>query len=169
MSMSVLATLQQSIGKVGIKEVARRTGLSPSTVSRIGSGLINPTLEVVEKISTAIGYNLVLHPESQNSPAPRLGFAKDILGRLRNELKALGVKHVTIFGSVARETDTDKSDIDLFLDFGFSKPTTAKLLKAEGKIIEAFGQTKVDLVSDLSSTKGQRLKIEIDKDGIRVF
>lgn len=167
--MSILTTLQQSIGKVGIKEVARRTGLSASTVSRIGSGLINPTLQVVEKISTAIGYSLELHPENQNPTAPRLNFTKDILGRLRNELRALGLKHVTVFGSVARRTDTAKSDIDLYLDFGFNKPTTAKLLKVEGKIIEAFGETKVDLVSDLSSAKGQRLKIEIDKDGIRVF
>ncbi len=167
--MNVLTTLQQSIGKVGVKEVARRTGLSASTVSRIGSGLINPSLQVVEKISSAVGYNLQLHPENQAPAAPRLAFAKDVLGRLRNELKALGVKHVTVFGSVARQTDTAKSDIDLFLDFGFNKLNAAKLLKAEGKIIEAFGQIKVDVVSDLTSTKGQRLKIEIDKDGIRVF
>jgi predicted nucleotidyltransferase len=168
-NMGVLAVLQQSIGKVGVKEVARRTGISASTVSRIGSGLINPSLQVVEKISSAVGYNLELYPENQNLAAPRLAFAKDILGRLRNELKNLGVKHVTIFGSVARKTDTANSDIDLFLDFGFNKPTTVKLLKAEGKIIEAFGQAKVDLVSDLTSAKGQKLKIEIDKDGIRVF
>ncbi len=167
--MSILAIIQQSIGKVGVKEVARRTALSASTISRIGSGLINPSLQVVEKISAAIGYNLELHPENRVPTALRLTFTKDVLGRLRNELKALGVKHVTIFGSVARNTDTAKSDIDLLLDFGFSKPTTAKLLKAEGKVIEAFGQAKVDLVCDLASTKGQRLKKEIDKDGIRVF
>lgn len=167
--MSVLNILQESIGKVGVKEVARRTGLSPSTISRIGSGQINPSIEVVERISSAVGFYLELHLNNQKAKAPRLNLAKDILGRLRNELKALGVKHVTIFGSTGRGDDKIDSDIDIYLEFIYTKPAIAKQLKAEGKIIEAFGENKVDIVSDLSSPRGQRLKLQIDKDGKRVF
>jgi predicted nucleotidyltransferase len=167
--MGILATLQQSIGKVGIKEVARRAGLSPSTVSRIGSGLINPSLEVVEKVSNAIGFHLELLPNKKTISAPRLSFTKDVLRRLRNELKALGVKHAIIFGSVARGEDIATSDIDIFLDFNEDRPSAAKMLKAEGKVIEAFGENKVDLVSNVNSPKGQRLKQQIDKDGIYAF
>jgi predicted nucleotidyltransferase len=167
--MSVLSTIQQSISNVGVKEVARRTGLSASTVSRIGSGKINPSLDVVEKISDAIGFQLKLSYNTQKVRAPRLNFAKDILSRLRNELKSLGVKHMTIFGSAARGTDNFESDIDIYIEFSKPKLSVAKLLKAEGKIIEAFGENKVDIVSDLSSPNGQKLKLQIDKDGHLVF
>jgi len=151
-----------------VKEVARRAGLSPSTVSRMNSGLLNPSFDVVEKIADATGFYLELNPESKVTQAPRLEFAKKILGRLRNELRSLGVRHVIIFGSVARGEDSASSDIDIYLEFA-DKTGVSKLLKAEGRVIEAFGETKVDVVGQLSTPKGQRLKLQIEKDGVRVF
>ena len=88
---------------------------------------------------------------------------------MRNELRALGVKHAFIYGSVARGDDKETSDIDIYLDFGLAKPKVNKLLKAEGRVIESFGEQKVDVVSDLSSIRGQKLRTQIDQDGIRVF
>lgn len=167
--MQIIEALKGSIGRVGIKEVARRTGLSPSTVSRVSSGQISPSLEVAEKISDAVGFRLELHPDNIVSQAPRLKFVIDLVGRLRNELKSFGVKHLVIFGSVARGKDRAESDIDLFLDFGKTKPRATNLLAAEGLILEAFGQNKVDVVSGLDSPKGQRLKVQIEKDGVYVF
>lgn len=167
--MDILRTIQHSIGKVGIKEVARRAGLSPSTVSRINSGKISPSLEVVEKISKAVGLKLNIERDFQKINPPRLDFARDALARMRNELRALGVKHVTIFGSTARGEDNINSDIDVYVEFVDKKVSIAKVLKAEGKIIETFGENKVDIVSDLSSPRGQRLKLQIDKEGRRVF
>jgi predicted nucleotidyltransferase len=167
--MHILERLKESISKVGIKEVARRSGLSPSTVSRVGSGIISPSFEVVEKISDATGFCLELHPESKITKAPRLAFAKNILGLLRNELRALGVRHAIIFGSVARGEDKSNSDVDIYLEYKDPKPKVAQLLKAEGRVIEAFGETKVDVLSRIDSVKGQRLKMQIDKDGICVF
>ena len=166
--MDILSKLRISIDKVGIKEVARRAALSPSTVSRISAGLINPSFEVVTKISAATGFYLELRQESIVSQAPRLSFAKNILGRLRNELKSLGVKHAFIFGSVARKEDDSESDIDLYLEFS-EKISASRLLKAEGIIIDAFGKTKIDIVSQIKSQKGQRLLQQIMKDGIYVF
>lgn|GEM_PF-1514532 len=166
--MGILEALKESISRVGVKEVARRSGLSPSTVSRVGSGLINPSFEVIEKISAAAGFYLELRPEPNVVRAPRLAFTKNILSRLRNELKSLGVKHAIIFGSVARSEDKANSDIDIYLDFA-EKPSIAKQLKAEGKVIEAFGETKVDVLSRLDTAKGKKLLLQIEKDGVHVF
>jgi predicted nucleotidyltransferase len=167
--MEILETLKNSIDKVGIKEVARRTGLAPSTISRVNSGLIRPSFEVAEKISLATGFYLELHPETGRAKAPRLEFAKDILGRLRKELKALGVRHAVIFGSVARKEDKANSDIDIYLDFGESVPSVTRLLKAEGRVIESFGETRVDVIGRLKTPRALRLRAQIERDGVRVF
>jgi predicted nucleotidyltransferase len=160
--------LNIAIEKIGVKEIARRTGLSPSTISRVNSGTINPSIGVVEKISKAAGYKLEITPDTIPYHAPRLTFTKNVLGRLRKELRGMGVRHAFIFGSVARKEDKDSSDIDIYLDFA-EKPKASVLLKAEGLVIEAFGNTKIDIVSWLDSEKGQRLISEIEKDGVRVF
>jgi predicted nucleotidyltransferase len=167
--MSVLEILQERIGKVGIKEVARRALLSASTVSRIRSGKISPSLEVTERISKILGLELELHSKIQNASAPRLELAIQTINNLKKELKILGVKHATIFGSVARKDDGPSSDIDIYLDFGDERPKAQKLLKAEGIIIATFGEGKVDIVSQLEGAKNSGLKQRIEKDGVCVF
>ena len=167
--MSILEIIQQNISHVGIKEVARHAGLSPSTVSRIRSGQMNPSLDIALRISEVLGFQLELHPQNQYAQSPRLEFAKQTLGKLKNELKALGIRHAIVFGSVARKEDGPNSDIDIYLDFGDEKPKAQRVLKAEGRILETFGENKVDIVSLLNSEKNSRLKQRIEKDGIRVF
>lgn len=169
MSAKILDLIKESIYKVGIKEVARRTQLAPSTISRIRSGESIPSLDVAEKISEAVGYTLYLEPQTQVVSAPRLLFAKQILMKMKNELKLLGVQHVTIFGSVARGEDGPDSDIDIYLDFGLDKPKAFKLLKAEGRLLESFRENKVDIISQLDANKKPRLAERIQKDGVRVF
>ncbi len=164
----ILDMIKKSINKIGIKEIARRSGLSASTVSRVNSGAINPSFDVLDKIVAATGFTLSLHPVQPILIPPRLTAAKDILIRLRKELKQLGVSHVVIFGSVARGSDKSNSDIDIYLEFN-KKPSATNLLRSEGRIIEAFPNTKVDLISKLDTTKGQKLKTEINKDGVIVF
>ena len=167
--MTILEILQKNIGKVGIKEVARRADLAASTVSRIRSGQINPSLDVTERISEVLGFNLELHSQIQSTLPPRLDFAMQTLNGLKKELKDLGVQHAIIFGSVARKEDGPASDIDIYLDFGDEKPKIQKMLKAEGRILETFGENKVDVMSQVSSVKNPKLKQRIEKDGIRVF
>lgn len=169
MGTQILELLKESIHKVGIKEVARRTDLAASTISRIHSGESMPSLEVAERISTALGYNLQLQLQNLKTSAPRLSFAKQKLMKLKSELKLLGVQHATIFGSVARGEDGPDSDIDIYLDFGPDKPKAFKILKAEGRILEAFGENKVDIISQLKIHKNPRLAERIEKDGVRVF
>ena len=170
LGMGILEVIRNSIGEVGVNEVARRTGLAASTVSRIGAGQVVPSLEVAEKITEAIGYRMeispILEPKVKKS---RLNEILKTLRELKPHLIRLGVRHVVVFGSVARQEDRPGSDIDLFLDFGSKRPGAAKMLSAEGKIIDAFDGTDVDIVTSLRTAKGQRLKIQIDKDGQRAF
>ena len=148
--------------------MARRSGISPSTVSRVGSGLIAPSLKVVEKISRALGMRLELRVE-ETAPGSRLTQAKAVLNGLRKELASCGVKHAVIFGSIARGEGRSDSDVDVFLDFGENLPRLEKMLKAEGRVIQAFGEGHVDVVSDLKGPKMRKLKSQIEEDGIRAF
>jgi predicted nucleotidyltransferase len=167
--MTVLDQLRESVREIGIKEIARRSGLAASTVSRMSSCQINPSFKVIEKISAALGLRLNLQIDREGSSLSKLIFAKRVLSEMKDELKRNGVRHAVIFGSVAREENRPDSDIDIYLDFGDIKPSAANLLRAEGKILDAFGRQKTDIVSWLHSSRGKRLKQRIDKDGVRVF
>jgi predicted nucleotidyltransferase len=170
--MGILETLRKSIDEIGIKEIARRSGLAASTVSRVNSGLLSPSLEVTEKISRAAGYEISIHPISPKVALeykPRLREVLRVLSHLRPELKKLGARHLVVFGSVARGEDREESDLDLFVDYGSEPPLARRILQVEGRIIDAFPGTKVDFVTNLSTPRGRRLKLEIEKDGRRVF
>lgn len=53
-----------------------------------------------------------------------------ILREHEPELKAAGLLHLRLFGSVARGENTMKSDIDLMADFDRSKPLTLMTLSS---------------------------------------
>ena len=110
----------------------------------------------------------MIHPRPQKYIS-RLDETLKTLRRLKRILRALGVQHATVFGSIARGEDGPDSDIDLYLDYGDIVPDANHILPVEGKILEAFRDTKVDFVSNLSTAKGRRLKIQIDKDGKNAF
>jgi len=47
---------------------------------------------------------------------PELSSVIDTLRRHEGELECIGVRHIAVFGSVARGEQTDRSDIDLMID-----------------------------------------------------
>jgi predicted nucleotidyltransferase len=72
---------------------------------------------------------------------------KDVLNCIKDnesEIRKFGVKEIYIFGSVVRGEATDKSDVDIFVDFGIDGTDFFTLhdltLFLEGKL-----KTKVDL------------------------
>jgi predicted nucleotidyltransferase len=167
--MDLVAELSDIIGKIGIKEIARRTGLAPSTISRVNSGKIIPSIAVVEKILNVSGFDLKIIPTSGGMPiASKLEFSMDLLMRLRKQLNRLGVQHAYIFGSVARGEDRSDSDVDVYLQFK-QKPLAAQLLKSEGLVIQSFGKVKADVIGWIDEKKDNKLLLEIKKDGVRVF
>jgi predicted nucleotidyltransferase len=78
-----------------------------------------------------------------------------ILAILRDhapELKAAGVVHLRVFGSVARGDETAASDVDLLAEFDDSKPITlVKIGGLESRLSDLLGVTV-----DLSSSKWMR-------------
>jgi predicted nucleotidyltransferase len=69
----------------------------------------------------------------------------DILREYEHELKAAGVLHLRLFGSVARGESTSASDVDLLADFDPTKPITLQgLARIEYQLDDLLG-AKVDL------------------------
>ncbi|HEY0393040.1 MAG TPA: nucleotidyltransferase domain-containing protein [Candidatus Elarobacter sp.] len=62
-------------------------------------------------------------------------------------LRAIGVVHAAVFGSVARGDDGPASDIDVLVDIATGAPVgTPEMLRIEAELAEALGRS-VDVVS----------------------
>ena len=71
--------------------------------------------------------------------------ALDIIARHESELRELGVRRLSIFGSVARDEATPASDIDLLVEF--DRPVGFFHLFEVQERLEALLGCKVDLVT----------------------
>jgi predicted nucleotidyltransferase len=68
-------------------------------------------------MATTPGYDRAWH--APNTAMTPTGINRHVLRTLRAlepELRAAGVRHISVFGSVARGEDTATSDVDLALD-----------------------------------------------------
>lgn len=94
--------------------------------------------------------------------------ALSILGRIRPQLEARGIAHAALFGSVARESATATSDIDVMLT-----PATGATLglfdlgAIQSILEEAFAGLRVDIV--LAPVKKPALRQSIERDAAHVF
>jgi predicted nucleotidyltransferase len=90
-----------------------------------------------------------------------------ILRRHAPELKAAGVTHLRVFGSVARGEASVTSDVDLLAEFEPSKRLTLVTLGAlEGKLAEMLGAT-VDLSS--AAWMRERVRERALREAVLVF
>ena len=74
------------------------------------------------------------------------------------------VKSMSLFGSLARGTNTEDSDVDLYIDM----PPKVLLLVMLGDYLEELLGTPVDLVRSSTTLRPFLLK-EIERDGITIF
>lgn len=99
------------------RELAARCGMAASTVTRIERGEINPTVATLDALVQATGAHLII--EIRHAPQPP---TIDELRRHRTAIieavEARGGSNVRVFGSVARNTATVDSDVDLLIDIG---------------------------------------------------
>lgn len=75
-----------------------------------------------------------------------------------------GVRSMSMFGSIARGTGTEESDIDLFIDM----PAKAFLLVRLGNYLENLLGKSVDLVLKKKDMRPFFIN-EIKRDGITIF
>lgn len=84
-----------------------------------------------------------------------------------DELRALGIRRLTLFGSTARNEATAASDVDLAAEFDDSARTLSLLdiVRIENRLADLLG-TPVDLAE--ASALG-RVQAELSRDGILVL
>ena len=94
------------------------------------------------------------------------------IGDLKNNrkveeiLKRYGVKIMAIFGSVAKNTDTEDSDLDLIVEFEKGRKNLFKMIELSQKLSDLLG-VKVDLLTKDSISR--YLRDKIDKEKIVIY
>ena len=93
----------------------------------------------------------------------------EALSRLKQheaDLKRLGVEHLYIFGSTAREEARDDSDVDLFFDYEKGKLGLFELMDVKDYAAKILGR-KTDIMTRDSLHRVLRRNIEAS--AVRVF
>ena len=88
-----------------------------------------------------------------------------ILGEHKKELSLYGVKTIALFGSVAREEDSQKSDVDILVEFDYAQHKIGLFgfVRLQRRLEELLG-TKVDLATP--GALKRQLKDNILKEAI---
>jgi predicted nucleotidyltransferase len=95
------------------------------------------------------------------------GLVIETLRRHEPELKAAGIVHLRLFGSIARGEASARSDIDLIADFDRSKRLTLYgMAHLENRLSDLLG-AKVDL-SPAGSMKG-RVRARALREAVHAF
>jgi predicted nucleotidyltransferase len=89
-----------------------------------------------------------------------------VLKRHEAELKTLGVEHLFLFGSVARDDAGNESDIDLFFDHPRGRLGLYELMDVKERTQQILGQ-RTDIMTRSSLHPALRQKIE--QSALRVF
>jgi predicted nucleotidyltransferase/DNA-binding XRE family transcriptional regulator len=126
------------------RELAAESGVSPSTVTRIERGELNPTLAMLERLLEASGNDLdvVVSPRRQR---PTLARLRSHRRAITNAVRSFGGDNVRVFGSVARGESRIDSDVDLLIDVapGTGLVTIERMTEA----IEAVVPWHVDVLT----------------------
>jgi predicted nucleotidyltransferase len=104
-------------------------------------------------------------PVASRSSAQRAGERERVLGLLRthvNELRALGIRGLSLFGSVARDEALPESDVDLLVDLDSQTELGFGVVGLRDDLDRRVG---LSFVSRLRPELRQR----IERDLVRVF
>lgn len=82
------------------------------------------------------------------------------------ELRAEGVTHVFLFGSVARGEADEKSDVDIFYDYHAPKFSLLDLVRVQDRLSEILG-TDVDAMT--RDSVHRRIRAEVEAEAVQVF
>ncbi len=97
------------------RDLATASGVSPSTVTRVERGEINPTLAMLERLLDASGNQLDVRV-SPRVPRPTTHELRAHREAINEIVGSFGAGNVRVFGSVARSDAVDGSDVDLLID-----------------------------------------------------
>jgi len=104
--------------------------------------------------------------------SPGIVNRSDVLERLRHhrdELTRLGVAHLALFGSVARDQADDLSDVDVVVDTtDGTPPGLFKLGEIADQLEHILGRS-VDVISRAGPEHAKKLKHRVVADLVNVF
>ncbi len=93
----------------------------------------------------------------------------DVIQKLRQHSRRLaedyGVQSLALFGSVARDEETDTSDVDVLVDFG--APPTFDQYMGLNIFLEDLFQCRVDVVTRRALK--ERVRSYVEKEAVRVM
>jgi hypothetical protein len=126
------------------RDLAAASGVSASTVTRIERGEINPTLLMLDRLVEASGSQLDVVVSSR-SLRPTLAGLRSHREAIIEIVESFGGSNVRVFGSVARDSAHDDSDIDVLIDVpaGTGYVTVERIAEA----IEGVVPWRVDVVT----------------------
>lgn len=126
-------------------ELAVRARVTQSVISAYESGRREPALSTLTKLVEAAGFQVNVGLERSIIPTPDF---MELLHRHKKQILRLcsdaGVSNMRIFGSVARGSATQDSDIDLLVDIS-PELGLLGLMQLERDLHELLG-VKIDLV-----------------------
>ena len=94
----------------------------------------------------------------------------DVVTTLRNYepvLRARGVAHASVFGSVARGSNTESSDIDILLDFEEGRSVSIYDYAEIKEMISSLYHGRADVVTRAGLKKALRERVE--QEAVNVF
>lgn len=86
-----------------------------------------------------------------------------------DELRAAGIAHVSLFGSVARDEAGPDSDVDLVLEGHPERPVTLFSMARAEAVLERILSRHVDLTAIQGLAAAHRLRARIEPDLTPVF
>ena len=100
-----------------------------------------------------------------------MSYLDEVIGKIKSQYPYLssefGIKRIGVFGSVAKQTDRDQSDIDLLVEF--DRPIGLKFMSLAEYMEKLFGR-KVDILTKdgIRNIRVKRVSTDIEKDIIYV-
>jgi predicted nucleotidyltransferase len=86
-----------------------------------------------------------------------------------DEIRAAGVAHLSLFGSVARDEAGPDSDVDLVIEGPPERPITLLSMARAEAVLERLLGRRVDLTAKQGLAAASRLRERIEADVVPVF
>jgi DNA-binding transcriptional ArsR family regulator len=161
-SIKVLRTLVRYRGKVfTVRELARYSGISHPQVSKVLKNLEKKGIVRLQPVGRA--YLVILNEENymfRSVLEPLVRAEENTLNALVTEIQPFfqreGIISVAIFGSVAKGSDTERSDVDVLIIAEDREAAIDSVTRASPVAIKKFGVGLSPLImSRLEFIKGQ--------------
>lgn len=152
--------------------LAVRAGVTENAIRKIESGdSKEPRFSTGVRIAAALGVEpkeLVPQTRVERLGAPELGAVLQHIRAQRAQLSKRGIKHIAVFGSVARGEATPNSDVDVIIEPSPSRRFTLLDLAAAQELLENLLGRKVDAVT-LTTLRRSSFGRKSEKEAVRAF